>query len=372
MNATSSAEPRTESNGHNRPSAEGSGASGPVTCHVISHNEWIAQTMIDQLSQDSHWQLHWQDGLSPTSSIKAGDALWVDPGLLIAQNAWLKSLGHPQIKMLSPPANWLTFLDRNLLGRTVLVAKVEDIRSWSELPREVGAEPWSQVAGGRVPTFSAARRNLIQLQKDLKQAPQDSLIQISGHLEAIDQEWRVVILDGRAVASSGYCRHKGPDSRDIITIFDGAHFSESMRAPAEEAAIFAARQGGIDAVCLDIAFLASATSEAGYKSSHPLVLEANPAWCCSPYDYGHDGIEGFMAAIQAGRIPESEIAYNLETNTVQGCENKSVPLNTLHHYGQTIPRSQTLRQSNRMTPYHPDPWVVSQFHLRYRTYWGHK
>lgn len=372
MNAIPTAEPRTESDSHSRPSAKGFGLSGPLTCHVISHSEWIAQTVIEQLSKDSHWHLDWQNGLSPTSSIKAGDALWIDPGLLIAQNAWLKSLGHPQLKMLSPPANWLTFLDRNLLGRTVLVAKVEDIRSWSELPRELGVRPWSQVAGGRVPTFSAARRNLVQLQEGLKQAPRDSLIQISGHLEAIDQEWRVVILDGRAVASSGYCRHKGPDSRDIITVFDGAHFSENMRAPAEEAAIFAARQGGIDAVCLDIAFLASATSEAGRKSVHPLVLEANPAWCCSPYNYGLDGTEGFMAAIQAGRIPESGIAYNLETNTVKGCENKSVALNKLQHYGQTIPKSQTLCQSNRMTPYHPDSWMVSQFHFRYRTYWGHK
>lgn len=371
MNVTLSNESRAESDGLNRSSSEGSGASGLLTCHVISHSEWIAQTMIQQLRKDSHWHLAWQDGLAPSSGIKVGDALWIDPGLLIAQNVWLKSLGRPQLKMLSPPANWLTFLDKSLLGRTVLVAKAEDIRGWSELPREVGVRPWSQVAGGRVPTFSAARRNLTQLQKDLKQAPQDSLIQISGHLEAIDQEWNVVILHGRAVASSGYCHHMGPDSREIITVFDGAHFSQNMRAPAEKIAVYAAQQGGIDAVCMDIAFLASDSSNATWKSMRPIVLEANPAWCCTPYDYGHDGVEGFMAAIQAGRISESEIAERVEANTIQGCEDKSVSLNELQHYGQTAPKSQTPFQGNRMTLYRPDSWMISQFRFRYRTYWGH-
>ena len=371
MNVTLSAESKTESDGLNRSSSEVSGASGLLTCHVISLSEWIAQTMIQQLPKDSHWHLAWQDGLAPSSSIKVGDSLWIDPGLLIAQNAWLKSLGRPQLKMLSPPAEWLTFLDRSLLGRTVLFAKAEDIRGWSELPSEVGVKPWSQVAGGRVPTFSAARRNLTQLHEDLKQAPHDSLIQISGHLEAIDQEWSVVILHGRAVASSGYCQHMSPDSREVITVFDGAHFSQNMRALAEKTAVYAARQGGIDAVCLNIAFVASSSSNAISKPMRPVVLEANPAWCCAPYDYGHDGIKGFMAAIQAGRIPESEIANQVEGNTIQGCEDKSVSLNESQHYGQTVPKPQTPLQGNRMTPYHPDAWMVSQFRFRYRTYWGH-
>lgn len=330
--------------------------------------------MLQALPSDTAWNLVWHDGLAPTPDLDQGDALWIDPGLLTARNAWLESLGHPPLELMAPPADWLTLLDKDLLGRDVMVARVGEIRLWRKPPDGLGVDPWSQVAGGRVPGFRAARRTLDQLQDDLSQAPDDSLIQISRHVDGIDQEWRVVVLDGRAVASSGYCRHTGPEGRDIITVFDGATFDQSLRAPAERTAVIAAARDGIDAVCLDLAFLNPTTPEAIPGRMHPIILEANPAWCCSPYDYGQDGMEGFLAAIAAGGVTRpAATSYSIDGSPNFG--------NNILEFDGDMARKQNHTSASgehnytlfgfRMSPYRPDPWMVNQFHNRYRSYWGH-
>ncbi|WP_339350512.1 hypothetical protein [Bifidobacterium indicum] len=335
--------------------ASGPRGGGTATCHVVSHDRWIAQTMLQALPSDTTWNLVWHDGLAPTPDLDQGDALWIDPGLLIARNAWLESLGHPPLELMAPPADWLTLLDKDLLGRDVMVSRVGEIRLWREPPDSLGIDPWSQVAGGRVPEFRAARRSLDQLQGDLAPAPDDSLIQISRHVDGIDQEWRVVVLDGRAVASSGYCRHAGPEGRDIITVFDGATFDQSLRTSAERTAVIAADRGGIDAVCLDLAFLNPTAPGAIHGRMHPIVLEANPAWCCSPYDYGQDGMEGFLAAIARGRAPGlNGVAPSMQAPSASD--------------GRMEPPG----PDSRMAPYRPDSWMVSQFRNRYRSYWNHR
>lgn len=290
--------------------------------------------MAQALRPDRDWVFSWHRGLAPTPNLGTGKALWIDPGLLIAQNAWLKSTDQQPLSLMAPPADWLTHLDRTLSGRTVLIARVEEIRAWLHMPRELGNRPWSQVSGGRPPGFPAARRNLAQLQDDLTQAPSDSMIQISTHLDGIDQEWRVVILNGRACASGGYCLHSGTDGRRITTIFDGAIFNQDLRKPAEEVSILAARQAGLEAVCMDLAFLSSPEG-----TSRPIILEANPAWCSSPYDYGHGGMRGFLEAVAWGLT---------------------------HPPGSCTP----CLTGFQMEPYDPDPWMVRSFNHRYLSYWG--
>lgn len=303
------------------------------TCHIVSHDGWIARTIRQALPSDTAWDLVRHDGLAPTRDLGDNDALWIDPGLLIAQNAWLESLGRLPMTLMAPPADCLGGLGESLLGRRVMVACAGEVRQWRHPPAGLGNRPWSQIAGGRVPAFRAARRTLSQLRQDLAEAPDDARIQISRHIDDIDQEWRVVVLGGRAVASSGYCRHIGSDDHDIITVFDGASFDPNLRAPAEETAVHAAALGGMDAVCIDLAFPASSSPNRAPELMHPFVLEVNPAWCCSPYDYGRAGMAGFLAAIAAGRRPEGT-----------------------HLAGAA--------------PYNPDPWMADQFRNRYRSYWG--
>lgn len=290
--------------------------------------------MAETLRPDRDWVFSWHNGLAPTPNLENSEALWIDPGLLIAQNAWLKSTDQQPLSLTAPPVDWLTDLDRTLSGRAVLIVRVEEIRAWHHIPSKLGNRPWSQVAGGRPPGFPAARRNLTQLQNDLIQAPGDSLIQISTHLDGIDQEWRVVIVNGRACASSGYCLHSGPQGHRITTVFDGAIFNQALRKPAEEVSVTAARQAGLDAVCMDLAFLSSPEG-----TIRPIILEANPAWCSSPYDYGHRGMRGFLEAVALGWTHPTGSGKSSQTGF-------------------------------RMEPYSPDPWMVRSFGRRYQSYWG--
>ena len=57
--------------------------------------------MRQALPSDTTWDLVHHDGLAPTQDLGDKDALWIDPGLLIAQNAWLESLGRPPVTPVS-------------------------------------------------------------------------------------------------------------------------------------------------------------------------------------------------------------------------------------------------------------------------------
>lgn len=188
--------------------------------------------------------LHHHHGFGPVREVGVKEAVWITPGLLIAQNAWLASQGRPSWVLSAPPTMWLDGLDRSLTGRRILTVTAGIILTWRRLPSGLGKRPWSQLAAGRVSGLPAARRTLEDLQSDLRTAPARSLIRIQAHLPSIHEEWRVIIDRDRIAASSGYCLHEGEDSRVITTVFDGAVFDPRHQTIAEGCVPF--RQPRVD------------------------------------------------------------------------------------------------------------------------------
>lgn len=263
--------------------------------------------------------LHHHHGFGPVRGVGAKEAIWITPGLLIAQNAWLASQGRPSWALSAPPTMWLDGLDQSLTGRRILTVTAATILAWHLLPSGLGQHPWSQLAAGRVSGLPAARRTLVDLQRNLRTAPPQSLIRIQTHLPDIHEEWRVIIDRDRIAASSGYCLHEGEDSRVITTVFDGAVFDPRHRTIAEDCALQAAKGRSPAPISVDLAFLRG--------SDRPLVLEGNPVWCAAPYNYGSQGMVSFLKAVAACRTD---------------------PAN----------------------PYRPDPWMLREFGGRFRSSWG--
>ena len=263
--------------------------------------------------------LHHHPGFGPVRGVGAKEAIWITPGLLIAQNAWLASQGRPSWALSSPPTMWLDGLDQSLTGRRILTVTAATILAWHLLPSGLGKRPWSQLAAGRVSGLPAARRTLEDLQRNLRTAPPQSLIRIQTHLPNIHEEWRVIIDRDQIAASSGYCLHEGEDSRVITTVFDGAVFNPRHRTIAEDCALQAAKGRSPAPISVDLAFLRG--------SDRPLVLEGNPVWCAAPYAYGPQGMASFLKAVAACRTD---------------------PVN----------------------PYRPDPWMLREFGGRFRSSWG--
>ncbi len=278
---------------------------------------------IDLCNKDPRRQqaviLHHHHGFGPVRGVGAKEAIWITPGLLIAQNAWLASQGRPSWALSAPPTMWLDGLDQSLTGRRILTVTAATILAWHLLPSGLGQHPWSQLAAGRVSGLPAARRTLVDLQRNLRTAPPQSLIRIQTHLPNIHEEWRVIIDRDRIAASSGYCLHEGEDSRVITTVFDGAVFDPRHRTIAEDCALQAAKGRSPAPISVDLAFLRG--------SDRPLVLEGNPVWCAAPYNYGSQGMVSFLKAVAACRTD---------------------PAN----------------------PYRPDPWMLREFGGRFRSSWG--
>ena len=263
--------------------------------------------------------LHHHHGFGPVQEVGVKEAIWITPGLLIAQNAWLASHGRPSWTLSAPPTLWLDELDQSLTERRILTVTAETILNWRRLPSGLGQRPWSQLAAGRVSGLPAARRTLESLQSDLRTAPPQSMIRLQTHLPDIHEEWRVIVDGDRIVASSGYCLHEGEESRTIITIFDGAIFDPRHRAIAENCALRATKGRSPAPISVDLAFLRG--------SDRPLVLEGNPVWCAAPYAYGPQGMVSFLEAVAACR-------------------------------------------TDPVDPYQPDPWMLREFSDRFRSSWG--
>ena len=263
--------------------------------------------------------LHHHHGFGPVREVGVKEAIWITPGLLIAQNAWLASQGRPPWTLSAPPTLWLDELDQSLTERRILTVTAETILTWRRLPSGLGQRPWSQLAAGRVSGLSAARRTLEGLQNDLRTAPAQSLIRIQTHLPNIHEEWRVIIDRDRIAASSGYCLHEDEGSRAITTVFDGAIFDPRHRTIAENCALQAAKGRSPAPISVDLAFLRG--------SDRPLVLEGNPVWCAAPYAYGPQGMVSFLKAVATCR-------------------------------------------TDPVDPYQPDPWMLREFGGRFRSSWG--
>lgn len=296
---------------------------------VVSPQTWVGQTITDSLAQanqPSIWEIRSYNGLAPVEHIGQADGLWIAPGLLIAHQSWLQTQGRQPLHLPAPSPYWLSQLASSaptLAGRQVCVAPVSEIASWKHLPEEVGNQPWSQLAQGRVTAFRAARRNLEQLQKDVSHAPADSLIQLSSQVESITEEWRVVVAGGLPVATSGYCVHQPAGNQQVTSIFDGALFLDTNRSKVEEVALQVAQITGLQNATLDLAF----TEE--HRKGQPIVLECNPLWCSAAYDYGATGMEAFVSAVSSSQ----------HTAT-------------------------TLNEHN----WQPDPWMVQEFAHRYASF----
>ena len=263
--------------------------------------------------------LHHHHGFGPVREVGVKEAIWITPGLLIAQNAWLASHGRPSWTLSAPPTLWLDELDQSLTERRILTVTAETILNWRRLPSGLGQRPWSQLAAGRVSGLPAARRTLEGLQNDLRTAPAQSLIRIQTHLPNIHEEWRVIIDRDRIAASSGYCLHEDEGSRAITTVFDGAIFDPRHQTIAENCALQAAKGRSPAPISVDLAFLRG--------SDRPLVLEGNPVWCAAPYAYGPQGMVSFLKAVATCR-------------------------------------------TDPVDPYQPDPWMLREFGGRFRSSWG--
>lgn len=263
--------------------------------------------------------LHHHHGFGPVREVGVKEAIWITPGLLIAQNAWLTSQGRPSWALSAPPTLWLDELDQSLTERRILTVTAETILTWRRLPSGLGQRPWSQLAAGRVSGLPAARRTLEGLQSDLRTAPAQSLIRIQTHLPNIHEEWRVIIDRDRIAASSGYCLHEDEGSRAITTVFDGAIFDPRHRTIAENCALQGAKGRSPAPISVDLAFLRG--------SDRPLVLEGNPVWCAAPYAYGSQGMVSFLKAVATCR-------------------------------------------TDPVDPYQPDPWMLREFGGRFRSSWG--
>ena len=263
--------------------------------------------------------LHHHHGFGPVREVGVKETIWITPGLLIAQNAWLASQGRPPWILSAPPTMWLDELDQSLTERRILTVTAATILTWRRLPSGLGQRPWSQLAAGRVSGLPAARRTLEGLQNDLRTAPAQSLIRIQTHLPSIHEEWRVIIDRDRIAASSGYCLHEDEGSRAITTVFDGAIFDPRHRTIAENCALQAAKGRSLAPISVDLAFLRG--------SDRPLVLEGNPVWCAAPYAYGPQGMVSFLKAVATCR-------------------------------------------TDPVDPYQPDPWMLREFGGRFRSSWG--
>lgn len=284
------------------------------------------------------WNLSCDYGFEPMRDLAQGDAVWITPDLLIALNEWRNRHNMESLLFEAPPANWLSSLPSKLTGRKAVCAAVAQIRTWTTFPDGLGARPWSQLGNGRVPEFRAARRTLSQLQDDLRGAPDDSLISVNTHIPTICEEWCVIINHGAAVAASGYCVHPSSgkehsghaeESRDILTVFDGAKFHDEYRPAAETAATAAAQASHLSNASIIVGFHSASPAgmvgntnqaverqpvsapaaqaltsakETAFQSS-AVIIEAAPVWCTTPYPYlSNQETTGFLEAVADSRI----------------------------------------------------------------------
>lgn len=342
-----------------------------------------------------YWKATYDYGFEPARGVGDDAAVWITPDLLIANNAWRERKGLPPLLFEAPAADWLETLPWEFTRRKVLTAPVSQIRSWTKLPDGLGERPWSQLSGGRVPEFRAARRNLRELQDALRRAPDDSLITVNTHIDGIGEEWCVIVDGGKAVESCGYCVHRSldEDSHDVLTVFDGARFHESYRTIAESFATQAAQASHLDNASIIVGFrntsgvaknaeLANAEStdtepanvtsgntertngksedpkSANTKPANaepanpepvnprlsipgiePIIIEADPTWCTTPYPYETtEATNAFLKAISDSRIYKTDDGIFKNRN------------------GQSVPATAV---------YAPDPWMARHAAHRY-------
>ncbi|WEV68908.1 hypothetical protein OZX73_06400 [Bifidobacterium sp. ESL0775] len=315
-------------------------------------------------SETPGWNLACDYGFEPTQDIADNDAVWIAPDLLIALNAWRKRHDLAPLLFEAPPADWLSSLPIGLTGRKAVSATVSHIRSWTAFPEGLGERPWSQLGNGRVPEFRAARRTLAELQGDLRDAPDDSLISVNAHIPAIAEEWCVIIRDGVAAASCGYCVHPSlnPESHDILTVFDGARFHETYRAIAEAKASAAAQSSHLGNASIIVGFqdteawrtpdkrntptITERVSDLSlFRTSSPspaaFILEVDPVWCTTPYPFRTvEENRSFLETIADSRVRQRDDGL----------------FETSHGPTRTVPADNV---------YEPDPWMIRHHIHRY-------
>ena len=355
--------------------------------HVVSPLAWVGEQMAAEatrvtslrsesvLDASTHvsgqrsapWTIKVHNGLSPLLDLDdCDDALWISPGLLIALNTWRQAVGKATIALGSPPADWSSRLSRSLLRRTLLVTTARQILGWRTMPAALGERPWSRIANGRVDEFPAARRDIETLQSALAEAPEDSHIELSSHVQDVTDEWSILVDNGVPVASSPYCVHRPAGSRTITTVFDvespdpphrdntatlgGTRrewrdlFDERHREASIETAKRAVQAAGIDCASVLVAWCA--------HDRRPFILEIDPVWCSTPYPYRPLGNRtGAPTITNLGVFADAVI---------------SARLNHRSHLSNLLPEQPTVHPSDPV--YIPDPWMVRSFSRRYLSY----
>jgi hypothetical protein len=295
---------------------------------ISCHQEWIwnafAEAHVAFITTKSRdraceWSLSRHIDLWPLDDVRCGDALWCTPDFLTAQNARMSSHGLTPLRMLTPQKDWPTRLGRELLGRSAVESTVGAVLNWgsyddsglADSTAPGGCAPWSQLVNGRVPDFPAAQRDLPVLQQALAHAPADSHILVSTHVPDIAEEWMVVVHRGCAIAAQGYCIHQPVGSRNIISVFDGAAFTEDNIEHAMQLAEAGAKRLDIDSVVMNIAFR---------SDSRALVLEALPTWCTPLYAYPAQATGQLLQAIADCSLPDE---FNPAESSAGGDETDS-------------------------------------------------
>lgn len=334
--------------------------------HIVTDLQWIWDIFQAGASRlADHWQFKHDLGLWPIPHLDAHDAVWIEPASLVAHNALFELHGQEPIALLTPRELLLESFNRQFLGRTVMSCSVEDIRVMNHYPNNVGNNPWSQPAEGRISGFRAARRSLEQLQSDLLQAPQESLILLQQHVPEITEEWMVPVASGDVFAASPYCIHieentNATHAEAIVTIFDiaakrndsptpigvannreydghmrfdCAHGAEAMRLT--HAALMMSEISDKVTAMVNVAFR---------REQPPIILEISPIWCSSPYGLSACDQARMLQAVAASRVSAQNI-HEYDTSTLS--EHPS------HNDGKA------------MRIFRPGPWMRQHYAHRY-------
>ncbi|KFF31039.1 hypothetical protein [Bifidobacterium bombi] len=339
---------------------------GKSRIHIISPLAWVCEafTFICE-APASPYSCVVHQGFEPIWDIDEHDALWIAPELLVALNSWLERQGKPALALEDPAAAKLETLPSVLVGRTCLTATVQQVLAWQYYPEQLGPRPWSQLHGGRIAGFRAARRTLAQIHDSLACAPRTSLIDLSAHIPDISEEWCVLIHGGKTAAISGYCRHlstarqasnstEHEDTHTIATVFDAATFDASHRG-----AVLKTAQHTADAArIVDATLILAYTEDEGCA---PVVLEIDPVWCTAPYPFEY---------VSAGMPKEQRLQSGATAflNAIGDCRINAGDAPMKRRLTSEAAETYEHRKSRSAGIFRPDPWMQESYSRRYLSY----
>lgn len=238
------------------------------TLLVCTTRRWVADELAPGAERAGMSVIHDNGLWLPRLDPGPGVCVWtpMEQAARLAASGW-------QLPLTSPGPHWLPSLPRELTGRGIWCGRAKHAR-------QAPSPAFTKVADAKVEHLPAQWGDPPALTRDL---PPRSWVHAADTLLTLEQEHRVVALDGRAAASSPY-------------LVDGATYREGMEEDLSLAHVAARAfaQHVLDTVpafprafSLDVAL----TAQGDW-----VVLEANPIW--SSARYGCD-VDVFVAALAA-------------------------------------------------------------------------